>query len=62
MPCIQTCATQYNAQSGLPYKGRSIKGLVVCNSWNPKPLDRLNGQTLGCYQPSPEVFIVSEVG
>ena len=42
-----------HAQLGLPDKGRAIKGLVVCNSW-----DLLNGPALGCYQPSPEVLIV----
>ena len=51
----QTGATQYHAQLGLPDKGRVIKGLVVCNSWDLKPLDLLNGLALGCYQPSPEV-------
>ncbi len=52
---IKTGATQYNAQLGLPDKGRAIKGLVDCNSWDLEPLDLLNGLALGCYQPSPEV-------
>ncbi len=43
---------------GLPYKGRAIKGLVVCNNWNLEPLDLLNGLALGFYQPSPGVLIV----
>ena len=30
----KTGATQYHAQLGLPDKGRAIKGLVVCNSWD----------------------------
>ena len=51
----QTGVTQYNAQLGLPDKGRTIKGLVVCNSWDIEPLDLLNGLALGCYQSSPEV-------
>ena len=32
---------------GLPDKGRAIKGLVVCNSWDLEPLDLLNGLALG---------------
>ncbi len=40
---------------GLQDKGRAIKGLVVCHSWDLKPLDLLNGLALGCYQPSPEI-------
>ncbi len=51
----QTGATHYHAQLGLPDKGRAIKGLVVCNSWDLEPWDLLNGLALGCYQPSPEV-------
>ncbi len=46
---------QYHTQFGLPDKGRAIKGLVVCNSWDLEPLYLLNGLALGCYQPSPEV-------
>ena len=42
-------------QLGLTDKGRAIKGLVVCNSWDLEPSDLLNGLALGCYQPSPEV-------
>ncbi len=30
MPWLQTGATHYHAQLGLQYKGRAIKGLVVC--------------------------------
>ena len=55
MPWLKTGATQYHAQLGLPDKGRAIKGLVVCNSWDLEPLDLLNGLDLGCYQLSPEV-------
>ena len=58
MPWPQTGATQYHAQLGLPDKGRAIKGLVVCNNRDLESLDLLNGLALGCYQPSPEVFIV----
>ena len=54
----QTGATHYHAQLGLPDKGRAIKGLVVCNSWDLEPWDLLNGLALCCYQPSPEVLIV----
>ncbi len=31
-----------NAQLGLPDKGRTIKGLVVCNNLDLEPLDLLN--------------------
>ena len=55
----QTGATQHHAQLGIPDKGCAIKGLVVCNNWDLEPLDLLNGLALGCYQPSPEVWIVS---
>ena len=55
MPWPQTGATHYHPQLGNPDKGRAIKGLVVCNSWDLEPLDLLNGLALGCYQPSPEV-------
>ncbi len=44
---------------GVPDKGRAIEGLVVCNSWDLKSLVLLNGQALGCYEPFPEVSIVS---
>ncbi len=37
MPWPQTGATQYHAQLGLPDKGRAIKELVVCNSWDLEP-------------------------
>ena len=52
MPWPQTGATQYYAQLGLPDKGRAIKWLVVCNSWDLEPWDLLNGLALGYYQPS----------
>ncbi len=39
MPWPQTGATHYHAQLGLPDKGRAIKGLVVCNSWDLEPQD-----------------------
>ncbi len=58
MPWPQTGTTQYNAQLGLPDKGRAINGLVICNNWDLEPIDLLNGLALGCYQPSPEVLIV----
>ena len=51
----QTGATQYHAQLGPPDKGRAIKWLIVCNDWDLKPLDLLNGLALGCYQLFPEV-------
>ncbi len=59
MPWSQTGATQYHAQLGLSDKGRAIKGLVACNNWDLEPLDLLNGLGQGCYQLSPEVFMVS---
>ena len=37
MPLLQTGATHYHANLGLPDKGREIKGLVVCNSWDLEP-------------------------
>ena len=55
MPWTKTGAIQYHVQLGLPDKGRAIKGLVVCNSWDLEPLDLLNGLALGCYQ---QVLIV----
>ncbi len=53
MPWPQTGAPQYPAQLGIPDKGRATNGLVVCNYWDLEPLDLLNGQALGCYQPPP---------
>ena len=41
MPWPQISATQYHAQFGLPDKCRAIKGLVVCNDLDLKPLDLL---------------------
>ncbi len=38
MPWLQTGATQYHAQLGLLDKGRSIKGMIVCNDWDLEPL------------------------
>ena len=58
MPWPQTGATHYHAQLRLPYKGRAIKGLVVCNNWDLEPLDLLNGLALGSYQPFPGVLMV----
>ncbi len=58
MPWPQTGAIQYHVQLGLPDKRRAIRGLVVCNSWDPEPWDLLNGLAPGCYQPSPEVWLV----
>ncbi len=55
MPWKQTGFTQYHAQLGLPDKGRAIKELVVCNSWDLKPWDLANSLALGCYLPSPEI-------
>ena len=55
MPWPKTGATQYHARLGLSDKGCTIKGLVVCNSWDLEPWDPPNGLALGCYQPSPEV-------
>ena len=55
MPWPTTGATQHHAQLGLPDKGRAIKGLVVCNSWDLEPWDLVTGLALGCYQLFPEV-------
>ncbi len=30
MPLPKTCTTHYNTQLGLPEKGRTFKGLVIC--------------------------------
>ncbi len=59
MPLPKTGATQYHVQLGLPIKGRAIKGFIICNNKDLEPLDLLNGLALGCYQPSPDVLIVS---
>ncbi len=48
MPRLQTGATQYHSQLGLPDKGRAIKGLVVSNHWDLEPLDLINGLAQGC--------------
>ncbi len=37
MPWPKTGATHYHAELGLPDKGRAIKGLFVCNSWDLEP-------------------------
>ncbi len=37
IPWSQTGTTHYHAQLRLPDKGRAIKGLVVCNSWDLEP-------------------------
>ena len=53
MPCPKTGATQCLAQLGLPDKGRAIKGLVVCNSWDIEPWDLHKGladERVGCLQ------------
>ncbi len=55
----QTGANQYHPQLGLQDKGCATKGLVVCNNRDLEPLDLQNGLALGCYQPSPEVLILS---
>ncbi len=59
MSLPKTGGIQYHAQLGLPDKGRAIKGLVVCNSWDLEPWNLLSGPALGCYQPSPEVWLVN---
>ncbi len=51
MPWLQTGATHYHAQLGLPGIGRAIKGLVVCNNWDLEPLDLLNGLAIGFHSP-----------
>ena len=43
MPWPQSGETQYHAQLELPYEGRAIKGLVVCNDWDLEPIDLLKG-------------------
>ena len=48
MPWPQAGATQYHPQLGLLDKGRAIKAFGPAN----------NSLALGCYQPSPDVFIV----
>ncbi len=50
--------SHYHAQLGLSDKDRVIKGFVVCNKWDQEHLDRLNGLAKGCFQPSPEVWLV----
>ncbi len=34
MPWPKKGATQHHAQLGLLNKGRVIKGLIICNSWD----------------------------
>ena len=60
MPWPKTGATHFNAQLGLPDKGLPIKELVVCNNWDLEPLELINGLALGCYQPSPESYMVTK--
>ena len=55
MPWPQTDAIQYHAKSGLPDKGRAIKGFIVCNDLELEPLDLMNGLALGWYQVSAPV-------
>ena len=55
MPWPKTGVTQYHAPLGHPEKGRAIRGLVVCNSWDLEPWDLLNGLALDYYLSSPEV-------
>ncbi len=43
-----TGAAHNHAQLGHQDKGYAIKGSVICNIWDIKPLDLLNGLTLGC--------------
>ncbi len=60
MPWPRKGATQYHEQLVFPDKG-PIKGLVVCNNWDLRPLDLLNSLTPGCYKPSLEVLIASVI-
>ena len=55
MPWPKRGTTHYNTLLGFQDKGRTIKGLVIFNSWDIEPLNLLNGLALSCYQPSPEV-------
>ncbi len=60
MPWPQTNATQYHTHCTVRasrHKDRTIKELVVCIlKRNLEPLDpAINGLTLGCHQPSPEI-------
>ncbi len=57
MPWPQTDATHYHAQLRLPDKGRAIKELVFCYSWDLEPQDLLYDLALGYYQPTCEVFM-----
>ncbi len=47
-PWTQSGTTQYHAQLGLPDNGRTIKGLIMCNSWDIEPLEFSN-PTLKCF-------------
>ncbi len=51
---INSMTTIYQAQLGLPDKGRAINWLLVCYDRDLEPLDLLIDPALGCYQPSPE--------
>ncbi len=47
MPWHKTGATHYHTHSGYPDKGRAIKLLVVCITWDLEPLDLLDGLAQG---------------
>ncbi len=47
--------THHHAELGRPDKVRAIKLLVICNSWDLKPLDLLKGLASGYYQSYPDV-------
>ena len=53
----KTGATYYHTQLGLPDRGRTIKGLFLCNSWDFSAFGLLQRVALRCYQPSLELII-----
>ncbi len=58
--CLGPKQEQLSAMHSYDFQTSSaIKDLVVCNSRVLEPWDLLNGLALGCYQPSPEVLLVS---
>ena len=50
--------THYNVQLGLSDKGRTVKGLVVCNDWDLEPLDLLKCLALSFLKLSQEIWYV----
>ena len=57
LPWLKTVLTLCHAKLGLPDRGRAIKGLFLCNSWDFSAFGLLQRVALRCYQPSLELII-----